>query len=167
MKLKFLYLFILVLTITKGVCQTSISSSEYSVFNDLLRQVFVQRGFETENLPKEHTALHINELTFNRLLGTPKNEYLEALSDTFYTAFEKLNEQKYKLSVKKIKTKVNSKFKRFDIDFSRCYIEKDYAIVYLGILFAPLNAEGAVYVLKKNKSSGNWEIIKKMRKWVS
>ncbi|HXD93984.1 MAG TPA: hypothetical protein VNX01_12285 [Bacteroidia bacterium] len=166
-KLVILVFCTLVFLDTKVFAQEKISEAEYKVYNAVLKEIFVHRGYEVEHLPKEHTIIHVNDFTYNRLLVTPMNYYAVYVSDTCYKKFEKLNEQKYPLNKKKITVQVNSKFKQFDIDFSRCYIEKDDAIVFVGILYAPLNSEGAVYILKHNKTTRTWEVVKKIRKWAS
>lgn len=167
MKWKFIYLFAFIFLNGAVFCQDKISEAEYKVYNAVLKEIFLHRGYEVEHLPKEHTIIHINDFTYNRLLATPTNYYAVYISDTCYKNFEKLNEQKYPVNKKKITTQVNSKFKQFDIDFSRCYIEKDYAVVFVGILYAPLNSEGAIYILQRNKNTRIWEVVKKIRKWAS
>jgi len=167
MSRKTIYVFFLFFSGLKIYSQEKISEAEYKVYNAVLKEIFIARHYETEHLPKEHTVIHINDFTYNRLLVTPQAYYAAYVSDTFYVHFEKLNEQKYPINKKKIVIQVNSKFKKFDVDFSRCYIDKDYAAVFVGILFAPLNSEGAVYILKHNKVTKTWEIAKKIKKWAS
>ncbi len=167
MKGKYIYMFLLTFFGFKVFCQGKISEAEYKVYNAVLKDIFTQRKYETEHLPKEHTIIHVADLTYNRLLVTPLADYNDLVSDTFYLNFEKLNEQKYTLNKKKITTQVNCKFKKMDVDFSRCYIEKDYAVVFVSILYAPLNSEGAVFILKHNKATKTWEIARKIKKWAS
>ncbi|HXU26675.1 MAG TPA: hypothetical protein VN698_05530, partial [Bacteroidia bacterium] len=69
--MKFIYLFVFALLSVGVFCQSKISDAEYKVYNAVLKQIFVQRGFEVEHLPKEHTVLNVNEHTVNRVLGTP------------------------------------------------------------------------------------------------
>ena len=167
MNKQFICLLALIFFSAKGFCQGKVSAPEYKVYNAVLNEIFVQRKFETQHVPKQHTVLNITPITVNRVLDVPQADYAEMLTDTFYKNFENLNKATYQINPKKITVKVNSKFKQFDIDFSRCYIDKEYAVLYIGIQFAPLNGEGAVYVLKQNKTTKTWTIVKKTRKWVS
>ena len=164
----FIFIFFTLVFLSANVfCQEKISDAEYKVYNAVLKDIFAGKNYETEHLPKEHTLIHVNDFTYNRLLVTPQPYYAAYVSDTFFVHFEKLNTQKYPINKKKITTQVNCKFKKFDIDFSRCYIDKEYAAIFVGILFAPLNSEGAIYILKHNKATKTWKVVKKIRKWAS